>query len=88
MRWESCTLRREKLPVPKGGMRPAPKARGWAKGGVAPRRIGTGRAGQIQQGLTEPRIQRRKFFVFLNTNVFKDFSSLVLSCSVCYNLLI
>ena len=33
--------RRKKLPVPKAEMRPAPKARGWAKGGVASRRIGT-----------------------------------------------
>jgi hypothetical protein len=35
--------RRLKLPNPKGGKKPAPKAREWAKEPVAPRRIGTGR---------------------------------------------
>ena len=33
--------RRKKLPNPKGGKKPAPKAREWAKEPVAPRRIGT-----------------------------------------------
>jgi len=36
--------RRKKLPNPKGGKKPAPKAREWAKEPVASRRIGTGRA--------------------------------------------
>jgi len=35
--------RRKKLPNPKGGKKPAPKAREWAKDAVASRRIGTGR---------------------------------------------
>ena len=35
--------RRKKLPNPKGGKKPAPKAREWTKEPVAPRRIGTGR---------------------------------------------
>jgi|GEM_PF-4299665 len=34
-------LRRKKLLNPKGGKKPAPKAREWAKEPVAPRRIGT-----------------------------------------------
>ena len=38
--------RRKKLPNPKGGKKPAPKAREWAKEPVASRRIGTGRAGR------------------------------------------
>jgi hypothetical protein len=36
--------RRKKLPNPKGGKKPAPKAREWTKEPVASRRIGTGRA--------------------------------------------
>jgi hypothetical protein len=35
--------RRKKLPNPKGGKKPAPSAREWAKEPVASRRIGTGR---------------------------------------------
>ena len=60
-RFESSRLRRKKLPNPKGGKKPAPKAREWAKEPVASRRIGTGRVRRTGRICHEPRGSFRFF---------------------------
>lgn len=59
--FESLPLRRKKLPNPKGGKKPAPKAREWAKEPVASRRIGTEWAGRTGRICHEPRGSFRFF---------------------------